>query len=671
MKPQKLQNGHEGREHPAAGLAAARPAAGAVQALRCPAKRQAVNAVTSGDNFLEVVKPAPRALKQVTIIIPCYNEARGIGAVIDGVPHDRLKQAGYLADILVVDNGSTDGTAEVAREHGARVITEPRRGKGQAVRTAFHAIDSGTDYVVMIDGDDSYKTSEVLRLLEPLESGFCDAVMGSRLAGRMRENSMKASHRFGNWVFSALVRIFYQVNITDTLTGYFAWRYEVIERMRPYIHSQGFALEMEMITTMSRLGFEVYSVPITYDERAGHSSLRPFRDGRKILHMFARRLHWRPQEKLRVAFVSDAVYPFHKGGKEKHLHEVSRRLAELGREVHIYTMKWWEGARDIDIDGIHYHAISRLYPMYAGERRSIKQGLLFSMACLKMIGKPFDVVSVDNIPHFPLFAMRLICTLRRKRLYTTWHEVWGKDYWLEYLGGLRGYIGHLVEKASMKLPDTIISVSHHTTKRLHAAGVRQDIHTVLNGIDPELIFASPRHSDRYDVVYAGRLIKHKNVDMLIESIAMVKDVHPHVSCVIIGDGPERGALEQRTQVLGLEANVRFKDFVENQTDLYGYIKASKMLVLPSIREGFGLIVAEANACNIPVITTSHEDNGARELIIEGENGYLTQADAEELAGRILRILDEKGTLTPLVTFLREFGNLNWNRVGDDFDRILV
>jgi len=622
-------------------------------------------------HFFMVPPPSSQKLKKVTLVIPCYNEATGIGSVIDGVPHGKLRKAGYSVEVLVIDNNSTDNTAEIAKAHGARVVTEPKKGKGNAIKTAFYSITSDSDYVVMIDGDNSYKTSEILRLLEPLESDFCDVVMGSRLAGRMGQNSMKGHHRFGNWLFSMLVRNAYKVNITDTLTGYFAWRYEVVEKMRPHISSQGFALEMEMITTMARLGYEVYSVPITYAERKGDSSLRAFRDGRTILSMFFKKLFWRPGEKMRVAFVSDAVYPFHKGGKEKHIYEVSRRLAEHGRDVHIYTMKWWDGDPDIRIDGVNYHAISKLYPMYIGERRSIKQGLLFSLACFKLFRKKFDIVNVDNIPYFPLFAMRMICWLKRKKLYATWHEVWGRDYWLEYLGGWRGIMGYLVEKVSMKLPDTIISVSHHTTKRLKAAGVRKDIHTVLNGIDPEPIFSSPVHSEESDVVYAGRLIKHKNVDLLVEAVAKIRESRPDIKCTIIGEGPEKLSLIEQVRDLGLQNNVRFMDFLNNQSELYGIIKASRMLVLPSTREGFGLIVAEANACDVPVITTSHSDNGARELIIEGENGYLTQADADQLAGKMHHILDEKGTLTPLMTFRREFGNLNWNRVGDDFDRILV
>ena len=621
---------------------------------------------------LQAVSDIQPHARKITLIIPCLNEAETVGRVIDGIPREKIKAAGYVIDVLVIDNGSSDATEAVARQRGARVIHEPNRGKGQAIKTAMAAIGDDCDFVVMIDGDDTYKTGEILRLIEPLESGFCDVVLGSRLAGRMGKSSMKFLNRLGNWFFSFLVRHVFQVNVTDTLSGYFAWRYSVIKNLRPHLKSSGFAIEMEMITKMSRLNYEIYSVPITYAPRVGESSLRPLRDGRRILGMFTRQLFWKPRQKNRVAFVSDAVQPFHNGGKEKHLHEISRRLVNHGREVHIYTMKWWDGARDIELEGIHYHAICRRHQLYSGKHRSIWQGLVFSLACLKLAWKPFDVVNVDHIPFFPLFSMRLICWLRRKKLYATWHEVWGREYWLDYLGGTSGRIGYLVERLAMKMPDVFISVSEHTTRRLKKAGVRGQIQTVLNGVDLEPIHQAPRHPDEsIDVIFAGRLIDHKNVDLLIKAIARVRTNHPEVDCLVIGDGPEKAALEDLVAALDLEQNVRLQGFLASQRELYGLIKASKMLVLPSVREGFGLIVAEASACDVPVITTDHENNAARDLIVEGGNGYLTAASDKQLAKRIGMLLEQDGEMTPRETFMREFGKMNWNRAAADFNRLLV
>lgn len=372
-----------------------------------------------------------------------------------------------------------------------------------------------------------------------------------------------------------------------------------------------------------------------------------------------------------IAFVSDGVYPFNVGGKEKRLYEIARRLVQQNRQIHIYTMKWWkEEKKDVEIEGIKYHAISRLYPLYVNGRRSIKEGILFSFACFKLLFQSFDIVDVDHMPFFPLFSMRIVCWLKRKKLYATWHEVWGADYWRQYLGSF-GQLGCLIEKLSVKLPDVIIANSGHTTKRLIDFGSSCKIKTVPLGVDLDHIYDVPKHRQSSDVIYAGRLLSHKNVDLLIRAIAKVREVHPQIKCIVIGNGPEKPSLEQLVNSLGLQANVKLIDFLEKQNDVYGYIKASKVLVLPSVREGFGLIAAEANACDIPVITTDHKNNAARELIIEGKNGYLSHVNTSHLAKQINRVIEEANKLKPLKTLQNDFGSFKWDRAARDFEQLVV
>jgi len=232
-------------------------------------------------------------MKHITVLIPCYNEAEGIGQVIKAFPKTQLRRQGLTLDVLVIDNNSTDNTAAVAHKAGARVIHEPKQGKGNAIRTGFYNIGQ-TDYVVMLDGDGTYRPEEIGRLIEPLQSGFSSVIIGSRLGGRIGDGSMKSFNRMGNWIYSHIVRYSYRVNVTDVLTGYFAWKREVIEGLRPHLESDGFAIEMEMITKMARLGHDIYSVPISYHSRAGESSLRPIYDGSRILWMYLQNLRWSP-----------------------------------------------------------------------------------------------------------------------------------------------------------------------------------------------------------------------------------------------------------------------------------------------------------------------------------------------------------------------------------------
>ncbi len=239
-------------------------------------------------------------MKKITALIPCYNEADAIADLITAFPRKRLYDAGYLIDILVVDNNSSDNTAEIARASGARVITERKQGKGHAVKTGFYNLEDDTDYVIMLDGDNTYRPEEILRLIEPLESGFAKVIIGSRMHGKIQEGSMKALNHLGNRAYSRLVRTTYKVMVSDTLTGYFAWTREVVEALRPHLRTAGFTIEMEMITKTAKLGYEIYSVPVTYHNRLGSSSLSPFKDGALIFHEFIRNIPWNPKAKPRV-----------------------------------------------------------------------------------------------------------------------------------------------------------------------------------------------------------------------------------------------------------------------------------------------------------------------------------------------------------------------------------
>lgn len=238
-----------------------------------------------------------KKFEKITILIPCHNEERGIGSVIDGVPLRLLKRLQYKTEIIVINNNSTDRTAQIAEKRKATVIVEKEKGKGNAIKKGFRSVSSDTAYVVMLDGDNTYKTKEILRLIEPLMSNFCDVVVGSRLGGKMKKNSLKFQNRVANWVYTFIVRQFYQANITDVLSGYFAWKKEVIDKLLPHLESEGFEIEMEMITKMQKLGFEMYSVPITYDEREGHTKIEALKDGVKIMTMFFRNLNWSPNRR--------------------------------------------------------------------------------------------------------------------------------------------------------------------------------------------------------------------------------------------------------------------------------------------------------------------------------------------------------------------------------------
>ena len=125
-----------------------------------------------------------------------------------------------------------------------------------------------------------------------------------------------------------------------------------------------------------------------------------------------------------VALVVDAVFPYHFGGREIRYHELARRLGQ-SVSMHVYTMQWWAGPRTLADGDVTFHAISRLHPLYANGRRSLRQAVFFALACIRLLHAPFDVLEADHMPYLQIMVLRAIASLRRKRFLVTWHEVWG------------------------------------------------------------------------------------------------------------------------------------------------------------------------------------------------------------------------------------------------------
>jgi glycosyltransferase involved in cell wall biosynthesis len=312
-------------------------------------------------------------------------------------------------------------------------------------------------------------------------------------------------------------------------------------------------------------------------------------------------------------------------------------------------MKYWDGPDTIARDGLILHGLCRARPLYtASGRRSITQALVFGLSTLKLVTADFDVIDCCGFPYFSLFSCKLATIIRRKPLNVTWHEVWGRNYWKTYLGRL-GILGYLVERLASKMPDHIIAASPDTARELtRQLGYQRKVSIIPNGVDAQVIQSAATSPSTSDVIYVGRLVDFKHVDHLIQAFALVKKDYPEATCTIVGDGPMRHNLEALAQSLGLATSVRFTGFVEASSDVYGLMKASKVFVLPSSREGFGISVIEANAAGLPAITTNYPGNAAKDLISKGRNGLVCEPTPEALASGIKHILKSRNSFDPRI-----------------------
>ncbi len=311
---------------------------------------------------------------------------------------------------------------------------------------------------------------------------------------------------------------------------------------------------------------------------------------------------------MKIAIVNDTVHPFFKGGAQKRVYEIARRLVKRGHDVHWYCMDY--GVKNLD--GIILHPVCKSYDLYNNEgRRKISQAIDFA---LKLnIKEKVDVIDCMNFPYLHCFRAKESAKRLKVPLIITWFEYWG-DYWYEYLGKL-GIIGKLIEKAVTHLPDMIIADSNKVKSQLPQS---DKVRVVPDGVDTTVIASVTPCSQKFDVVYVGRLLAHKNVDILVKAVTTMRDVN----MAVIGTGQSE---QYCKEIAG--NNIKFFGHIKDDEDVYAIMKSAKVLVLPSTQEGHPLVIPEANACGIPVIGIK---GICDEFIKHNETGYLSLLDEVSL-----------------------------------------
>jgi glycosyltransferase involved in cell wall biosynthesis len=210
----------------------------------------------------------------VSVVIPALNEAQSIEACVRK-SLETMRDADIRGEVVVADNGSDDGTPELARAAGARVIHEQRKGYGSAYLAGFAAAHG--KYIVMGDADETYDFGEIARFVEPLEDG-ADLVMGSRLRGKIHPGAMPKLHRYvGNPVLTGILNLFFKTGVSDAHCGMRAFRRDLLPRLD--LRTTGMEFASEHVIRSSKLGLDIREIPIEYHPRAGESKLSSFSDG--------------------------------------------------------------------------------------------------------------------------------------------------------------------------------------------------------------------------------------------------------------------------------------------------------------------------------------------------------------------------------------------------------
>lgn len=211
---------------------------------------------------------------EISVVMPCLNEADGVGVCVEKALR-AMAAMGVRGEVVVVDNGSTDGSAEIAARAGARVVHEQRRGYGSAYLRGF--AEARGKYLVMGDADDTYDFLTIPEFVAPLQAGQADFVIGSRFKGEILPGAMPWSHRFiGNPILSGMLRLLFRTSVSDSHCGLRAFTREAYREMG--LHTTGMEFASEMVVSSLRAGLRIHEIPITYRPRIGESKLSGVRD---------------------------------------------------------------------------------------------------------------------------------------------------------------------------------------------------------------------------------------------------------------------------------------------------------------------------------------------------------------------------------------------------------
>jgi L-malate glycosyltransferase len=344
-------------------------------------------------------------------------------------------------------------------------------------------------------------------------------------------------------------------------------------------------------------------------------------------------------------------------------------LVKKGHQVDVICMKIAGVSNQEEIEGIKIHHIGPTIDK--PPQRSSSNFISFIFAVFKWIlTHNYDII--DAQAYAPLMPAFLGAKLKKTPIIGTIHDVSaeGTDQWIQ-----SSKIATLAEKILVRLPyNKILSVSHATKKSLvKYYGVKKNrVSVVYAGVDLEFI-DSIKVNEKYEntIIFVGRLVPHKHVDHLLKVVKSLKKDIPTIKLIVIGNGAEKENLIKLAEEFEITDNVQFLHDLDYK-QLISEMKKSNVLTLPSTREGFGMVLAEANACKIPVV--AYASGGVVEVVEDGVNGFLVEnMNLIELSAKTLLLLRKTKTSKKmgLNGRLKVENYFNWDKIYLEYEEVLV
>jgi glycosyltransferase involved in cell wall biosynthesis len=264
------------------------------------------------------------------------------------------------------------------------------------------------------------------------------------------------------------------------------------------------------------------------------------------------------QLKTKIVVVSDSMPPWNFGGKEERLRRFKEDHDGLDDfEILYCTMQWWEGSQT----PANHFALTKKHSLYTKKnRRSIRQSLLFTLGCLKIIRLKPDIIEADAIPILPLFTLKIVSVITGAHLSVTCHEFWSVNTWIEYFNHNKtlGRLASFLERSALSLCDSVIAVSSETLNLLKQdSKLSRKTQLIENRIDANAINHAKTDLPASDLLFVGRFIENKKISILLEALAIVIGNGVEIKLTLVGEGPDSENLYTHVKNLGLEKNVIF------------------------------------------------------------------------------------------------------------------
>ncbi|MHA1249445.1 MAG: glycosyltransferase family 4 protein [Candidatus Helarchaeota archaeon] len=368
---------------------------------------------------------------------------------------------------------------------------------------------------------------------------------------------------------------------------------------------------------------------------------------------------------MRIAIITDVFYPYIAGGAEKRYFEIAKRLAK-SNEIHIYTQQWNNFKKEEVFKNIHIHRLNRVNDLYVKTgRRKITPAILFSIKLFFKLftSKRFDIIECNLFPYFPCFVGKFFSILKRNKFVILFHEVWGA-YWYSYFKNeIFSIIGRVIEIISSRLTKNIIAYTP-TIKNLINRTFKinkKNIFLIPSGVDINLFEKVKKDKKKNQIIFIGRLIPEKRIFILIKALKLIKDP---LKLLIIGIGPQKDRLKE----IIMKENIHDIKYLglQNYKYIVRYLSESLIFVLPSIREGQGIVFLESMAAMTPVIGVYKYDSGVKDIIKNNFNGFLVKKDdVNELAEKIKELIDDDKKYKKFQKNGYQFAvHYDWNKISN-------